>query len=506
MITLSRNRPYILNFKFLLLLFAVCFCCNSSHAQAGFNFNNRCINAYKDILGLRINHARALISEEKQQDPKNSIPILLDNYADFFSLLVSDNRADYENLKGKRSERIDALENNDPNSPYYLFAQAEIYLQWGIVKAKFGDYTSAFLDMKKARSLLKDNVAKYPDFLPAQKDIALLDVILGALPSNIKGIAKFLGMSGNTNRGITQLEALRPQLLNTKYSYYTDEVIFYLCYVHINVLHTKNNYAQLISYLKNMDDKSTLRHYLEGYTAAKNVRTDEAITVLSDIAKTKQQIVLPSASYLLGNAKLARMDSDANVYLQRYINEYKGDNYIKDTYLKLAYYSLLHNDESRYNYYLNMVRTKGYARDEKDKQALREANDPPYDRSLLKARLAYDGGYYEQALAQIATRQVNDFKLLRDKIEYSYRLGRIYQKLDKPNDAIASYQKAIALGRSTPYYYAASAALYIGEILEQYKDYNKAATYYKQALDMKNHEYQNSTDNEAKEGLSRIHR
>jgi hypothetical protein len=493
-----------MNYKHNLLFFVLFLCCGLN-AHAGFNFNTRCTDAYKNIFGLRMNDARSLIKEERQQDPKNGIPILLDNYVDFLNLLISDNKTEYEKLKDRKSDRIDALEKSDRNSPYYLFSQAEVYLQWGMLKAKFGDYVSAFLDMKKARSLLKENAEKYPDFLPNQKDAALIDIILGALPSNLKGIAKFLGMSGNTRTGIVQLEALRPQLMNTRYNYYADEVTFYLCYIHTNVLHTKNNYGQLKSYLKDMDDKSALRDYLEGYVAAKNAHNDEAIIDLEAIQKSKQQIVLPAVSYLLGNAKLCRMDSDANVYLLQYIKDYKGFNYIKDAYLKLAYYYLLNNDEAKYTYYINMVRTKGYAIDEKDKQALKEANDTPYDMDLLKARLAYDGGYYAKALKQLSNKQVNDFKQLRDKIEFTYRLGRIYEKLDKPNEALVNYQKAINLGKATSYYYSANAALGMGEIFEDKKDYNKAANFYNQVLDMKNHEYQNSTDYDAKEALARIH-
>jgi hypothetical protein len=502
----KNNHPYnLMKFRYSLSFFFL-FLCSNLHAQAGFNFNTRCIDAYKNVFGLRMNDARTLIREEKQQDPKNGIPVLLDNYVDFFSLLISDNKTDYEKLKDRKSDRINALEKNDQNSPYYLFAQAEVYLQWGMLKAKFGDYVAAFLDIKKARSLLKENTEKYPDFLPNQKDAALIDVILGALPSNLKSIAKFIGMSGNSSTGIAKLETLRPQFVNSHYSYYADEVVFYLCYIHINVLHTKNNYAQLNSYLKNMDDKSALRDYLQGYIAAKNAHNDEAITDLEALEKSKQQMVLPSVSYYLGNAKLCRMDSDANIYLSQYISEYKGLNYIKDTYLKLAYYYMLNGDDTKYNYYLNLARTKGYAIDEKDKQALKEANDSPYDMDLLKARLAYDGGYYAKALKQIGNKQVNDYKLLRDKIEFSYRMGRIYQKMDKPNDAILSYKKAVALGKSTSYYYAANAALGLGEIFEERKDYNKAAFYYNQVLDMKNHEYQYSTEYDAKEALERIKR
>jgi tetratricopeptide (TPR) repeat protein len=152
------------------------------------------------------------------------------------------------------------------------------------------------------------------------------------------------------------------------------------------------------------------------------------------------------------------------------------------------------------------VRTKGYVIDEKDQQALKEANDIRPDIDLLKARFYYDGGYFNKGLAQLSGKQTDDFKLLRDKIEFNYRLGRMYEGLARYNDAIASYQKAINLGKAASYYFAANAALSAGSIYEHIQDYNMAANYYNQALAMKNHEYQSSIDNQAKDGLTRMHK
>ncbi len=485
--------------SFSILLISVC----SLTANANFNFDARCTEAYKDIFRLKLNDARSIIREEKKQSPQNGAPVLLDNYIDYITLLMSDNKADYDRLKDNESDRIDELEKNDKNSPYYLYAQAEVYLQWAIVKGKFGDYFPSFRDLKKARGLLEESAAKYPDFLPAQKDAAMLDVILGMLPSNLKTITKFLGMGGNAQSGISRLEKLRAEIGNTKYTLYTDELTFSLCYVHLDVLHTANSYDRLMLFVKDMDN-SALKDYLAGYIAAKNGYNDEAIAYFTRI-QTQQQFTIPTATYMVGYAKLCRRDSDANVYLLRYLKEYKGTRFIKDTYLKLAYYYFLNSDLPKYNYYLNMVRTAGYLTDEKDKQALREANDPPPAIDLLKARLDYDGGYYNKALTQLKDKQPTDFKLLRDQVEYIYRLGRVYEKTGKLNEAVANYQKAINLGKSTSYYYAANAALATAGIFEEKKDYNKAAYYYHLALDMKNHEYQMSTDYEAKSGLERIH-
>jgi len=486
-----------------LLPFLLFICCGLN-ASANFNFNNNCSEAYKAIFSFKLGEAKALIQKEKQLNPQNGLTILLDNYVDYFSLLASESKTDYDRLKEKRSMRVSALEENEKDSPYYLFSQAEVYLQWGLIKGKFGDYFSSSMDIKKAHSLLVENEEKYPGFLPDQKSLALINVIFGSVPANLKGVTRLLGMKGNVQSGIKVLEELRTALPKTRYSYYTDEVTFFLCNIDVDILHNKNNYTKLIGWLQEMQNPGLLKAYLLGYVAAKTAHNDEAIAFFEAAPKSSQYIAVPAISYLLGNAKLNRLDGDAVSYLFGYIKSYKGQNYIKDTYLKLAYYYLLQNDVKKYEYYLTLVRSRGYLTDEKDQQALREANDAKPDTDLLKARFFFDGGYYARALAMIKNKDINNLNLQRDKIELYYRLGRIYEKTDKTPDALTNYQYAINLGKTARYYFAANAAVRMGNLFEQKKDFKKAASYYNKALDMKDHEYKSSIDNEAKEGLKRV--
>lgn len=485
----------------LLLLFLLL---TQLKAHANFNYNANCIEAYKAIISLRLNEAKLLIQKEKQQNPTNGITILLDNYVDYFGLLASENKNEYEMLKDNKSSRLSVLEENDSNSPYYLFSQAEIYLQWSFLKAKFGDYVSSAFDAKKAGNLLKENSKKYPDFLPNQKSLALVNVIFGSVPASFKSVTHFLGMTGSVPAGLKQLEEIRAELPKTKYSFYNDEVVFFLCHINIDVLHNSSSYPKLIGYLSGFENNSLLKFFLEGYVASKTAHNDEAISYLEASPKSNQYVSLPLINYLLGCAKLNRMDNDTPDFLFSYLKEYKGVNYIKDAYLKLGYYYLLQNGPEKYEYFIKLVKSRGYAIDEKDKQALSEANDVKPDIDLLRARFYFDGGYYNKALLLLTSKDVNSLKLLRDKTEYYYRLGRIYEKTDKTNEAVLNYQRAINLGKATKYYYSANAALSIGLIYEEKRDYKKAGDFYRQAIDMKDHQYQNSIDDNAKAGLKRI--
>lgn len=477
---------------------------NSLASKANFDFNSNCVNAYNAIFDLRIKDAEVLIQREKAQNPQNAIPVLLENYVDFFTLLSSERKADYDRLKQRRDSRLSYLSKQDRNSPYYLFAQAEVLLQWGMLKSRFQDFMSSGLDVKRADNLLDENQKKYPTFLPNKKSSGLIDVILGSIPSNMKGIASTFGFSGNADRGVKTLESLMTSLPKTSYNFYTDEVAFFLCYIETDLAPNKNNYNKTIAYSNTMSDKSLLKTYLQAYVASRNAHNDSAIAYLLKRPKGSSYLDFPKLNYLLGVSKLNRMDSDANVYLINYLKEYNGINFVKDGYLKLAYYYYLRGDHNHYQAFLKMVKTQGDLYDEKDKQALKEANDVAPDIQLLKARLQFDGGYFSKALQTLAGKDVNDFRLLRDKIEFHYRLGRIFDELNRDNDAISSYQKAIATGKHTSYYYAANAALSIGYIYENKNEKAKAASFFKQAIAMKNHEYENSIESKAKDGLKRI--
>lgn len=488
-----------------LFLFFIIFFGLSIKASANFDFNANCEKAYDAIFDLRINDAKSIIKQEKQIHPNNGITVLLDNYLDFFSLLISENQADYNRLKNLKGVRLAELEKQDKSSPYYLFAQAEVNLHWGMLKGRFQDYLSSGLDIKKADNLLKANEAMFPNFLPNKKSSGLVNVILGAIPANMKSVLQTFGFKGNAKEGIKRLENLSATLSKTPYDFYKKEVIFFICYIETDVFSQKSSYQKIINLTNNFSEQSLLKVYLQGYIAYRNSKNDEAIDYLQNASKMGSDYVsFPKINYLIGSAKLNRNDADAHIYLAKYLKDYSGINLVKDAYLKLAYYYYLRNDLAKYQSFLNMVITRGNVYDEKDKQALKEAKDKAPDIDLLKARLSFDGGYYTKALNYLNDKNLSEFKISRDQIEYYYRLGRIYDQLNRSNEALVNYQKAINLGKQSNYYFAANSALNMGIIYEQRQDKTKAINYYKQAIAMKNHEYENSIENKSKEALGRL--
>ncbi|WP_448701868.1 tetratricopeptide repeat protein [Mucilaginibacter sp. AW1-3] len=490
-------------FRKLFLVFTLV-CLAKVNAFANFDFNSNCALAYKTLMSLRLNEARVLINREKAVHPQNSVTILLDNYYDFFTILTTENRAQFEKLQANKSLRINKLEDEDQNSPYYNYSIAQVNLQWALLHSRFAEYTTAGFEINKAYKLLQANNKKFPNFLPTNIPLGVVNVLLGSLPgSPLKSILAFFGIKGDTQTGIKMLEKLSETLKTSGYAFSYEELVFYLTYIQTDVVNDPFAYNKMLHLVNSIDSASLLKSYIAGYVALRTGHSNEAIGLLQNRAQGPEYQPYAYMDYLLAIAKMNRGDDDANNYFNKFLKTYTGVNFIKDAYLHLGWMCLLEGDTKRYYAFVDLVKTKGSLYNDKDKQALDEANDNAPDVNLLRARLLCDGGFYTKAIAALSNKTTADFTLPRDKIEYYYRLGRIYDAMDKDDEAIKYYNNAIAIGRTSTYHYAASSAIRIGIIYEERKDFARARSAYNMVFDFKNTQFKNSLQQKAKDGLKR---
>jgi len=208
-----------------------------------------------------------------------------------------------------------------------------------------------------------------------------------------------------------------------------------------------------------------------------------------------------------GNARLHNLDGSAEACFLKYTSKYKGKSYIKSAWQRLAWTRLVAGDIKGYKFYINKCKVvnKGEDFTDEDKQAITEAkNGVTPNAILLRSRLLFDGGYYNQALTELAGKPMSNFTSQKDQLEFTYRLARIFEKTGKRDKAIEFYESTIKNGSSSTYYFAANSALLLGQLYEEDNNKEKAKAYYQKTLSIKNHEYQNSLDQKAKAGLNRL--
>jgi len=488
-------------FLFCSIIFTV-----PSASFANFDFGPNCLNAYKSIFELKLNQARTLLAAEKKNKPNNSIVPLLENYIDYFYLLTSENKSDYDVLKNNKSARLDQISaDTDRSSPYYLYAQAEINLQWALIRGRYGEYFNAALEIRKANNLLRENAKKFPGFLLNAKGIGLINAVLGSLPDGtLKSTLAAFGIKGNTPEGLNMLDKLAETISKSSYEPFYEEVVFYYTYVLADVAHSPSAYAKTMKFTERIADSSLLKTYLQAYVCTKNGHNDQAIEILKEKPEGASYASFPYLYYLEGTAHLNRIDLNAAVYFNRFLQLNKGVNYIKDTYMHLAWIYLLKGDKTNFNAYTAKTLNTGFTYHEKDKQAQNEASSPVSAVDLLKARLLFDGGYLTRALSMLEGKKTADYSTEKDRTEFNYRAARIYDDLGKDDLSLAYYQNAINYGKDLKYYFAANAALKMGKIYEDKKDFNRAKMAYNTAIKMNNHEYKNSIESQAKAGLKRL--
>lgn len=489
--------------------FILIFICNFSFGQYKYDFNPNCVNAYSAIISLKFKEGKKLIDQEKTINPENNIPYLLENYIYFLSVFIAEEEKDFDKYDDLKDQIIDRLKEGDERSPYYRYCLAQVNLQWSVARAKFKEYTTATLEINKAYRLLVENNEEFPDFLPNLINLGMMHTLIGTVPDNYNWVKKLVGVEGTIDQGVNEiLKVLNAAVTQKEYAHYKAECLFYLSFIQINLTTNRQKALDNIKLIES--DSSGLRNPLAIYAISRiysdNGMNDKAIELLLSRPMGDEYFPFYFLDYLTGVAKLNRLDSDAYKYLFKYAINFKGINYIKDSYQKIAWYYLVNENMDKYQEFIAKVNQYGNAVVDADIQAEREANNKTIPNVyLLKARLLFDGGYYEKALAAITSSKTTGFlKNSRDSLEFSYRIGRIYHEWGKTETCIPFYLKTIENGSESPYYFAANAALQLGIIYENKGDFKKAAENYELAQRMENKEYKNSINQKAKAGLNRI--
>jgi hypothetical protein len=500
---LKSDMSIFIRTLFLLGLFFT-FSFSVTGRQKVYDFNPRCQQAYTAIMQLRLAAGSALLEQEKKANPDNLIPYFLDNYSDFFLLFFNEDPNQYAKQKDLRAQRLALMAEGPANSPYYLYTQAVIKFQWGMVRVKFGEKWDAVWEIRKAYVTLKDNQKKFPQFIPNNMMVGAMQTVFGTIPEGYRWISNTLGLKGSIKEGMQQMQQAIDG--NTDVAVlFKPEAYYYYCYLKL-LIENKPDEVWAFIQQHQLDTKNNyLFALMVANLAMNNQKAALGIKILTERNDSAQYADIPYLYYLLGEMKLSRQDEDANIYLQRFLERFKGKFNVKECLQRLSWYYFLHGDMVAANKYRSMILTRGNAEAESDKQALKDAKTGKWpDPALLKARLLSDGGFFTEALKLLQVKKAADFNRMEDKLEYAYRLGRIYDEMDMDDNAIIMYEVTVKTGAGRTEYFAARASLQMGYIYEKRKEKAKALQCYQACLDMKEHDYKNSLDQRAKAGIQRV--
>ena len=478
---------------------------NDLWAIGKFEFTPLARKAYDKTLALKFDEAYDLVSQMRQSDPNNLVIYYIENHLECIKIFISEDKADYDKYSPNEKKRLNALKNGDPSSPYYLFTQAQVRLFWAMNKVKFGSYLDALNAASTAYELLETNEKKFPNFIANKMTLGVLHSVVGTIPDNYKWGAKLVfGMNGTIQQGQAEIEEVINYAKTNDFVFESEAMVMY-AFLMLHLNNRSESAWNIINNGKLKPRENMLHCFALANVAMRTGRNDKAIEILQNRPTGSGYLTVYYLDYMLGLAKLYRGDVDADESLKKYVYYFKGRNYLKEGFQRIAWFELLRGNPSGYKIFIENCKTVGRADIGGDKNALKEAKSGSApEPNLLRGRLFFDGGYYQKAYDFLKDKKETDFANQAHKLEYMYRMGRILHMLKKSNEAIVFYDKTIQTGKQTPYYYACNAALQLGIIYEEYKQYDKARQFFNYCLALNPDDYSDSLHASAKAGLNRV--
>lgn len=458
--------------------------------------------AYAEIFKLKVQTGRELLVKE---NPKNPFRVYTENYADMVELLNSEDEEAYERIVNKEDERLDLIEKTDKKSPYNRFLRAELKIHWALLKIRFGHEVKAAWNIIQAYRLLEENQKLFPKFLPNLKSIGCLHILVGSIPENQKWVTNFLGLKGNIQQGLKELESASHDKI------WGLEASFCQFFIQAYILpYNEQVNEALLQTVEEHEDNLNL-NFLATAISLKGGRTEQATSLIRKSPYNTSYLYFPVFELYKGEISLFKGNyQQASIAYLTYIRNFKGKAFLKDTYYKLFLCNWLAGEEKKSLAYIQKIPTVGSTIAESDKAAQKfyenysKTNTLP-NKSLIKVRIAFDAGYYDKALKEAETLSENTFASPKDKADFNYRIARVYHKTEQLEKAIAYYERAILLtdkNKEAQWHFGASAALQLGYIYLEKNQKLKATSEFEKAISYKRHEYKTSIDNKARAALT----
>jgi hypothetical protein len=443
--------------------------------------------ALYEILNLNNVTARKIIEEESLSSASNTNMYLeyLSNWNNSIETALHEDQKRYEQYLKSLDIQLDRIDRKaDKSSPSYHILLAEIYAQAGMVQIFYRDYLSGFFKIMKAKNNARFNLEKYPDYWMNNKLCGVLNVAFDQMSPFLKKIAGlFFNISGNPKTGFNQLS----QYLSYVEDYpglKSDALLYYGFAMRI----AKNEEKGYILFREEIDTEHSpvLTLFIYSNLMCLTGRNEKARHMLSKFAEQSFEVPFPFMNYLYGKVTMNKLSPDADLYLKRFIALSKSKNFKRETCCRLSDYYLINSDKEMFNLYRQQMNNYAKATTDRDREADVELNRSYLpNRELLKARYLVQGGYYSEADSILGKISLEGFTVKGYQNEYYLLKAKVGYGNNQMTEALLNCDKAIAGGKECKEHYAAEAALLAGDILFKKGERDKAADYYRLALDIK---------------------
>ncbi len=426
-------------------------------------------------------HPQSAYNTLTHQDEKHSIESeYLHLYSLFISFQANEKVADANTFH----EQLNWFEDNFSMDNRFHLMYSTLLIQQSLLFWNNEAFTDGMRSFYKAhRYFEKADSSKFTE--DYQKLNGLFEIFFSQIPQQYQFWASLFGLQGDSEKGFRLLKENLSNTSETPGSNHEAAVLYSYCLLKFGEIDT-DEIRELIQSTE--AQQSPVLVFTLTSLCIKNQMGDEGIHYITSVPE-EFYAQFPLLYYTKGRLLLNLQDTNCMSELNRFLSAYEGQSFRTDALLRGAWWLHIHQRNDECDSLLFKIAQQNKLPTSNDKQAQKEAEslkDEPI--ALLKARLLFDGGYFQQALSSLSnldTTTLGNYYLA----EYHYRKGRIHQELNQAANALLNYNEVIALCRDDKRYIGPYAAIEAAGISLEQQQYEIAKTYLQQASELNDGQY-----------------
>jgi hypothetical protein len=467
----------------------------SGKATPTFEWTKELQQAHSLIYKLQLESAAESIAGA---DAQNLAVVYLQGHINFAHGLVQNQS---ELAIQALDEALLSIRKGDKDAPWVRLALGELGLFKAILLGRTGSHTAAalqaFQSYKQIQSINRSN----PDFQFAWGMRAVFELALASLPDKYGKLASLVGFRGDLDTGIGLLEDFHRFSLEPEQKWQLEKAgLLWVYATHQLGLEKGITFQHAQVPLRG----NLLATYLQAQLYLEDGRGDLALKSLHACYCEGQFPEFPFLYFQRGRAQLTQLNEAALVDFQKFLaTQNAGGNFLHAAYRFQAWGALVFESDGKKSRDLFAShRQAAFAlpapQTGTDKQAMRDLHTP-VTKPLLRARLLFDGGQWQLALAEL--NRMTPAQRESQHNSYWYRRGRVLQKLEESKLALAAFQNMKPEQGDFEY---ANGLLQQGILFEKMGKKEAAAEAYHKAIAQKDYSNMDGVQQKAKSGLRRL--
>ncbi len=479
----------------LILKISVLFLFTPSFVKAQFTYSQNVEKAQNAILDLNFEQYDSIKSRRNKAE--EGMFYWLDGYKSFVGLKTTSQSVNIDSVKNNILLQIQKVENLQSTDPLSYYCSADLHLFVSYISFEQNQTFTTIQHYLKAKSLINKYRDSDTGFFAEKHELIehLIDYLLhqqlGIKTDDVQEQHKeFISLIGSAQKSESVVYKREVKLLGVLLAGFEFEGSEELV---INGLGVDENFAA-----------NGPLESLAGVLMTRNACDYKAMdTMLLNAEAFKYTQQLNQLNFWLGNSYLNKLNDSCLVFFNRFISKQNSGVGVPYVDFKLAMYWFVNHRNNIADSLVNQVKLAAELNLNADKQALYEVKHFTYWKpELVRSRLLFDGGNYQEALAALLTAKgkVENYNNYQ-KLEYSYRLARIYDRLGNIEFATRFYQMAINSKLDQEFYYPAYAAYYLGKMYVDKGFKDEAARYFEICLQLDSPVYKTSIHAQARNKL-----